>query len=453
MKALALLASDLPPPDTGPPLAFHKLMLQRESTLRTLDAYEHVLGFKKLFDIKFALGNFEDPTPLFPLRPLRAQKPYWLPHFKPYVPPYATDGSIPIGFFPTAKHGARFVSIPLRPLHHRFSSDRFLRGPIEAFYSIISSSEDADPDFVVPQKKKVARKFVDPDDLSDTASDTASPSGDYSGVQTEQRSTKTPKKKHAQAQPAKKNKKCVPHAYIDYDDPTLPTDEDRAAQAQADWHVRYLRGDTLYAEKSLTETLTSNLYFDASSFDPRPHEPASTPSISYAPQDQPVQVPQEADRDHNSLYFSSSSFSTSTSDSIYFNEADIRHSIGSNDDTASLVSSTSDSIFFDEIALSQHSVSYAVDSQYLTHDATTMFVDDYVDYGHEQAFDELSARPFPFFDTSLIPTSAEWDVYEALAKNAEEAALKKSVQAPKTDSSDFLPSAFGTPSLNVCFVE
>jgi hypothetical protein len=360
--------------------AFSKFMVQRESYVRYELWTSELLGMDrtKLFDISLHLSTpqgllFEEPVIPLPLREVH-RRHHWQPRIRPYRPVFVTDGSKAVGEIPIER-SRRFLAASARLFSRRFPlNSRFINGPSVAFLSMRTTSGEegaeskdaAAPNKVIKGKKwrrnktdkptgpKPASKAPvdifaayrhDPDDWSigdeeDTGSDWGDPDPDRDEeITTAPKIERKPKNKNKN----KKTKAPTFAEYVDYDDPTLPTSEDIAIEKHNQWHQRYIRGDTLYwQEDSLTETLTSHLYFDDSSvptshYDPVTFIPDSQTSDIYFDE----QLTRSASSD-TSWFSIPDQGSDST---LYFSEQDIAASQHT-PDLNSLISS-GDSIYFE----------------------------------------------------------------------------------------------------------
>jgi hypothetical protein len=401
--------------------AWERLYLQREASLRKLARYEAACGtsFTKLFDIRYHLStpggvSFNDATAYYPLRPV-AEQPYWEPVWNPYRPLEVTDGSMVVGDLRIYEKEERFQPISAELFEREYPWDsRILAGPIGAFLRMRctsgeSASDGADqavPDKAIKGKKHPRRptsrsavKAKNKKEKATAAGNAKKAASTNPSLSANQASPPVsgfvdyfdygdaaPSYSWDYADPnappstgAKKEKPPTFAPYVEYDDPTLPTPEDLAEEKRKDWNERYIRGETLYGwtDGSLTDTLSSNLYFEQSPSLRSTSEfvisDTSSTSSVYFDSVPAAQGTNGQDFSHLSsspsnaspLYFDPSTLPTHTSSftssdaswmslantatDIFFSESDI--SRFDQDDLESLVSSCEDSIYYDHLSV------------------------------------------------------------------------------------------------------
>lgn len=122
--------------------AWLKLYRQRESYARRETLVESILGGSrtrkaKIFDLKIHLSSanntqiFEDVVPTLPLSEA-PQHYYWQPRIKPYVQPFVTDGSLPIGGLKVEFPSERFMPVSIHD-YLDIWNERLFMDPIDAF--------------------------------------------------------------------------------------------------------------------------------------------------------------------------------------------------------------------------------------------------------------------------------------------------------------------------------
>lgn len=150
--------------------AWLKLYRQREAYARRAAVVQSVIGTSlrqnaKLFDIKLHLtsmddADFDDVVPTLPLRDA-PEHYYWQPRrLAPYVQPFVTDGTLPVGGLKVEFACERFMPVSIHDYRYGWD-DRFLFGPIDAFvFMRCTSGEDAADgvDQAVDNKDRAGKK-------------------------------------------------------------------------------------------------------------------------------------------------------------------------------------------------------------------------------------------------------------------------------------------------------
>ena len=464
--------------------AFFKFTVQRESYVRYEVWTSELLGRDraKLFDIAIHLSTpggqeFSEPEISFPLREIH-RRHYWTPKWRPYRPAFVTDGSKAVGEIPIDR-ARRFLAATAKLFARKFEGSRFIKGPSQAFLTMrTESGEDAasSTDVAAPQKAINGKKrrqnrdklkqapapakstktavdifadyYHDPDEWSIASdSDTGSNWGDpdpseetppaTSSAGSELRILSKKKQQAAEKLKKKKDKKTPTFAaYVEYDDPTQPTAADIAEAKHADWHERYIRGDTLYWQQdSLTKTLTTSLYFDDSYVTPASPHPESL-------------VP---DSRHSDLYFdkplersnsSDSSWLTVPETTLYFSEHDVSASTHSND-ISSLISS-GESIYFESTSISSKTTTDF--SAVISKDSDSLYY--------------LSVTPpdtqdLGYFDTrtSSVTSSIEFTSSDTFSPRSQSSSFYEDGGHCYASSFANDTSLYGNPSMGISYLE